>query len=174
MPTTTYLMKMTIKSLLIALSSLFFALGAQASTQLPDNRLEQQQRPQRPPRPGDGNKRFSPAQFCKDLGDFITREAGMTSAEAKEFMPIYFEMKEKQRAVEHQKARTIDNAANPNMTDKDCKRALSQISELDKKSHRIETQYQQRLERIVGARKLVKAIKADRNFGRRLFKQMTR
>ena len=174
MPTTTYLMKMTIKSLLIALSSLFFAFGAQASTQLPDNRVEQQQRPQHPPRPGDGSNRFSPAQFSKELGDFITREAGMSSAEAKEFLPIYFEMKEKQRAIEHQKARTINTASNSNMTDKDCKRALSQISELDKKSHRIEAQYQQRLERIVGARKLVKAYKADRDFGRRLFKKMTR
>lgn len=172
MPTTTYLMKLTIKLFFIALSLFFSAFNSQTYAQQPGPRMEQL-RPAQRPRPGEG-KRFSPAQFCKDLGDFITREAGMTPAEAKEFMPVYFEMKEKQRAVEHQKARTIDNAANPNMTDKDCKRALSQISELDKKSHRIEVQYQQRLERIVGARKLVKAIKADRNFGRRLFKQMTR
>lgn len=165
-------MKQTINTILFVVLSFFSAFPTQASTQQPCCRAEQQQPNQRP-RQGD-DKRFSPDKFRKDLGDFIAREAGMTAAEAKSFMPVYFEMKEKQREVEHQKARAISNATTSNMSDKDCKRALSQVSEYSKKSLRIEAQYQQRLERIVGARKLVKAINADRKFGRRIFKQMTR
>lgn len=165
-------MKLTIKYIFHLLLVFFSAFSAQAASQQPCFYTDQ--RPSIQPPRKEGEKRFNPKKFRKDLSDFITREAGLTAAESKAFMPVFFEMKEKQREAEHQKARTITNATVSNMSNKDCKRILSQISEYSKKSQRIETQYFQRLERIVGARKLVKAINADRMFGRRIFKQMTR
>ena len=60
------------------------------------------------------------------------------------------------------------------MAERDCKRVLNEMQELDKKSARIEAQYMARLQKMIGARKLLKAIDADKRFGRRLFKQMTK
>ncbi len=147
-------------------------LPAHALTPSGDKRTECFQ-PQDPRPPRDG-KNFDPERFKRELSDFITREAGLTPAEARAFLPVYFEMKEKQRNIEHQKGRSLRNAAEKNMDQRDCKRVLNELAELEKKSLRIENQYMQRLEAIVGARKLVKAIDADRKFGRHAFKQMVR
>ena len=51
---------------------------------------------------------------------------------------------------------------------------LAEVAELQKKSLRIEQQYCTRLRKIVGACKLVKAINAERAFGRKAFKKMTK
>ena len=56
----------------------------------------------------------------------------------------------------------------------DCQRVLAEVAELQKKSLRIEQQYCTRLRKIVGACKLVKAINAERAFGRKAFKKMTK
>lgn len=160
----------TIIKIFFTLSFLFIATqAAVASTQFPDDRVEQNRPPRHP-----NNKRFSPEQFCKDLGAYIAREAGMSPSEAKAFMPVFLEMKDKQRAIERQKANAISKAATQNMSEKDCKRILNDINELSKKAQRIEVQYQQRLVRIVGTQKFIKAIHAERNFGRSFFRKITR
>lgn len=152
----------------------FMSLGVMATDVIAANSVPfaQCQQPQQEGRPR--GPRFNPEQFHKNLAAFIARESGMTTTEARDFMPVYFEMKEKLRAIERQKGSAISKAANQNMSERDCKRVLADVGELDKKQHRLEAQYQVRLMRIVGARKLIKAFDADRNFGRRLFKKMTR
>lgn len=83
-------------------------------------------------------------------------------------------MREKQRNLEHQKGRALRRAAEHNMNEYDCQRVLAEVAELQKKSLRIEQQYCTRLRKIVGACKLVKAINAERAFGRKAFKKMTK
>lgn len=122
----------------------------------------------RPPR------KFNPEQFRRDLTEYITKAAGFTPAEARTFFPLFFEMREKQRNLEHQKGRALRHAAEHNMNEYDCQRVLAEVAELQKKSLRIEQQYCTRLRKIVGARKLVKAISAERAFGRKAFKRMTK
>ena len=166
-------MKTIIKKTLLVWA-LLMPLAIHTAQALPqsDDRKECRQ-PQEPRPPRDG-KNFDPEQFKRELTNFITREAGLTQAEARAFLPVYFEMKEKQRNVEHQKGRALRNAAEKNMSSRDCKRVLGEVAELEKKALRIESQYMQRLEAMVGAQKLVKAIDADRKFGRHAFKQMVK
>ena len=78
------------------------------------------------------------------------------------------------RNIERQKERALRTAAKNNMAERDCQRVLNEWQELDKKSSRIEAQYMARLQKMVGARKLLKPIDADRRFGRRMFKQLTK
>lgn len=118
--------------------------------------------------------RFNPAKFRQELSAFVTREAGLSDREAKAFFPAFFEMKEKVRSLEHQKGRALRQAATGHMSEKDCQRVLKGISALDKKVVRVEEQYTGRLSKIIGARKLVKVMSADRKFGRRMFRMMTK
>lgn len=60
------------------------------------------------------------------------------------------------------------------MSERDCQRALALITELNTKATRIEKQYMERLRKIIGAKKLIKAINADHDFGRNFFKRMTK
>lgn len=134
--------------------------------------LVQIQQPQQGPRKGPND--WNPEKFRKDLMAFISREAGFTEDEARRFFPIFFEMHESQRNIERQKGRAMAKAAQQNMNDRDCQRVLNEIDQLDKKWMRMKAQYNSRLRQIVGARKMVKAIDADRRFGRRMFKQLTK
>lgn len=118
--------------------------------------------------------RFNVEQFKHDLSVHIARRAGFTQEESKKFFPVFFEMKDKLRALERQKNRTLRNAAESDTNEKDCERVLELIEKLEVKSMRIEKEYMMRLRRVVGSQKLVKAMAADRVFGRRMFHQMTK
>lgn len=118
--------------------------------------------------------RFNPEKFKHDLSIHIARKAEFTPEETKKFFPIFFEMKERQLALQRQKTRTLRNAAESDKNEKDCERVLDMYEKLEAKSMRIEKDYMKRLRSVVGARKLVKAMAADRVFGRRMFHQMTK
>lgn len=45
--------------------------------------------------------KFNPNEFIARLESFITNEAGFTTSEAQAFYPIYHEMEEKQRQLQH-------------------------------------------------------------------------
>lgn len=126
---------------------------------------------------GIGDKKphnFNPQTFKANLMAYITQNAGLNADESKRFFPLFFEMREKGRAIEHQKERALRSAAQQNMSEKDCQRVLAQNAELNAKAVRIEKQYMERLCKIVGSQKLIKAINADHDFGRNFFKRITR
>ncbi len=118
-------------------------------------------------------RHFDVEKFQHELAKFITAEAGLTEAESRAFFPIFFEMQDRQRSLHRMKARSLKQAAANNTTDSDCKLVLEQVSQFEQKAARIGSEYLERLEKVVGPRKLVKAIVAERKFGRRIFKQMT-
>lgn len=157
--------------LIVAIWGLTFSANAASLTQepkscCPDNKNCQQE----PPR----KEKFNREDFRKKLTAYMIKEAGITPNEAKQFFPLYFEMREKMRSIDRQKERALSNAAKNNMSEKDCKRVLDEALELDKKNMRLESQYMNRLQKLVGARKLTKALYADRCFGRRMFMKMTK
>lgn len=128
----------------------------------------QEQKPdQKPPK-------FDSKQFKHDLSMHIVREAGLTPEEAHKFFPVFFELKEKMRDLERQQSRALRKAAEKGMNERDCERVLDEMGELMKKAARVESQYNDRLKKIVGARKLVKALVAEKNFGRKMFRKMTK
>lgn len=129
----------------------------------------QERRGQRGDRPP-----FDRERFIQELSAYITREAGLTAREAQQFFPVFFEMKEAQHSLERQKGQALRQAATTHMTERDCQRVLDLASRLDQKAQRLDAAYIRRLTRIVGARKVVKALAADRKFGRRMFHKMTR
>lgn len=152
--------------------SLLFVVNLQAEPMhcMP-NPIDQAQCQRKPH--GDQRRKFDPEKFKSELIKFITSEANLTEDEARKFFPVFFEMKEKMRNLEHQKGRIVRMAAESNMNEKDSQRALSEKLALEKKLLRVEQQYVERLTKIVGARKLIKVFHADSRFGRKIFKQMT-
>ena len=169
-------MNMINKMLCLLVAICGFTLTAQATTSMQEPRgccHDKNTTCQQPPQQRNKDK-FNREDFRKKLTSFMIKEAGLSPDEAKQFFPLYFEMREKMRSIDRQKDRALSNAAQKNMSDKDCKRVLDEALELDKKNMRLESQYMNRLQKLVGARKLTKAIYADRCFGRRMFMKMTK
>ncbi len=120
-----------------------------------------------------GPRHFQPEKFKQELQAYITREAKLTEAEARKFFPVFFEMKEKLRNLERQKGRSLHTVTSERATEADCQRVVEQQKNLTLKMARMENDYHSRLCSMVGARKFVRVLEADRRFGRKMFKKMT-
>lgn len=129
---------------------------------------EHQQQPQRR-----GPQAFRPEKFKKDLQAHIRRQAELTQEEARQFFPIFFEMKDKLRNLDHQKNRALRRAAKAGGSEADCKRVMALQVQLNRKRNKVYEEYTERLAKVVSYRKLVKACEADQSFGRKMFRQMT-
>lgn len=121
-----------------------------------------------------GPKNFNSEKLKNELRAHITREANLTPKEANVFFPIFFEKKDKQRALQRQKSSMLRHAAKDKMSETDCRRVLQEVENLDKKIQRIEHEYTERLRKRIGCKKLVKAMAADMSFGRKMFHRMTK
>ena len=120
-----------------------------------------------------GPRHFQPEKFKQELQAYITREAKLTEAEARKFFPVFFEMKEKLRNLERQKGRSLHTVTSERATEADCQRVVEQQKNLTLKMARMENDYHSRLCSMVGVRKFVRVLEADRRFGRKMFKKMT-
>lgn len=121
-----------------------------------------------------GPRKFNSEKLKNELRVHITREANLTPKEANVFFPIFFEKKDKQRALQRQKSSMLRHAAKDKMSETDCRRVLQEVENLDKKIQRIEHEYTERLRKRIGYKKLVKAMAADMSFGRKMFHRMTK
>lgn len=159
-------MEMIIKQAIVLL--LLFVMGGNCSLKADNNHPNDVSQGEK------GQRDFSPEQFRRDLITFVSRAAGFTAEESKVYFPLFFEMKDKQRSVEHQKGHALRQAARASMNERDCQRVLKEIAALSAKSQRIEKQFMDQMQKRLGAKKLVKAINADRDFGRNFFRKMTK
>ena len=123
--------------------------------------------------PGKGPRHFRPEQFKKDLQEHITKQAGLNSQESRRFFPVFFEMKDKLRNLDHQKMRALRRAARAGSSESDCERVVKLMVQLERKRSKVYDTYMERLAKTVDYRKLVKACEAEQSFGRKMFRQMT-
>ena len=118
-----------------------------------------------------GRPQFNPAKFRADLEKFITAEAGLTSAEATKFFPLYHEMGEKQRAL-YNKMRQL-RQSRP-VGEKECKKAISDMDRCELEIKQIQSNYHNRFLRIISGEKLYKVLAAEENFHRQAMRNAAR
>ena len=110
-------------------------------------------------------EKFSPEEFKAKLEGFITAEAGFTSAEAQAFFPIYFEMKGKQRQLQHEVCQLKKNAPTTD-NDKEYALVIQKIKDLGVEMAKQEVTYYKSLCKAVPARKVYAAMRAEDRFHR--------
>lgn len=125
-----------------------------------------------PPHHGGKGCKFDFEQFRKDLTKYISTRAGFTAKETQAFFPLFFEMKAKQRSYKRKTVRAYRRVEKEDLSEKDCQKILREVESLEKKKNEMERTYMQRLEKAVGAKKLMKALNADHEFGRKMFHNM--
>jgi len=111
--------------------------------------------------------RFSPEEYAQLCDTFVTTEAGLTTAEAQKFFPIYHQMKDEQRKVYEQIGQTYRNAGKNDLNEKEANEALAQVNILSKKLITIEENYQKKFLKVITASKLIKVKLAEKRFERR-------
>ncbi|MGN1255083.1 MAG: hypothetical protein ACI4T9_10930 [Prevotella sp.] len=120
---------------------------------------------------GQRPKKFNPQQFEKELHQFIVTDAGLTPGEASAFFPLFDEMQRKQRMLFdkmriYMHTNTSDNRASL--------KAIQAMDNNDIAIKKLQKEYHLKFCKILPAGKVLKILKADEKFHRRVFKRMAR
>ncbi len=119
----------------------------------------------------DPDSNFDPRQYKTALRQFITARAGLTQQEATRFFVLFDELKEKQRCF----FRKIGNAMRGRpMTEKDCLKAIKERDRCELEIKRLQQDYDAKFLKVIPACKLYEVIKAEEEFNRTAFKNMSR
>ena len=115
-----------------------------------------------------GRGKFNPDEFKAKLESYVTKEAGFTQAEAQAFFPIYFEMKGKQRALQHKSFQLKKNAPQEGATDSEFSQAIQKIKDLGVEMAQLEVTYYKKMCQAVSPKKVYKAMCAEDRFHREM------
>lgn len=113
-------------------------------------------------------QKFDPERFQAELEQFITTQAALTPSEAAAFFPVYREMRKKQFAYmsETRRMRFIDTN-----DDKACVDAIKNRDKNEIEMKKLQRDYHMRFLKILPATKVLRILKAEDDFHRRLFKR---
>ena len=118
-----------------------------------------------------GSRKFSPKEFRTNLERFITKHAGFTSEESQAFYPLYHEMKDRQRDVQHTIFR-LKEGLKPNASEEDYAKTIQSITSLNRKKSQIEETYYKKMCQAVPASKVYRAMLAEDKFHRQMLGKM--
>lgn len=112
--------------------------------------------------------KFDPVKFEADLQQYIITEAGLCHSEIQQFVPVYKEMRGKQKALMGQ-LRSCRKTDLKN--EKACEEAIKQQDRLDAEMKDLQQVYHQKFLKILPASKVLKLIRAEDRFHRQAFKR---
>ena len=118
-----------------------------------------------------GSRKFSPKEFRTNLERFITKHAGFTSEESQAFYPLYHEMKDRQRDVQHSIFK-LKEGLKPNASEEDYAKTIQSITSLNRKKSQIEETYYKKMCQAVPASKVDQAMRAEDKFHRQMLGKM--
>ncbi len=143
---------MKTKSLFIAaLATLFLSLGT-ANAQ-----------PKKP--------RFSPADYKQKMENRLIKDAALTPEEAQKFLPLFHELRDKQRTLNKEIHQLRRNTKGETTTEKDYQELLEKVYELKEKSAELERDYVKKMYKVVPASKVYKALNAESRFHRQMLQK---
>ena len=115
--------------------------------------------------------KFNPEEFKAKLESYVTAETGFTPAEAQAFYPIYHEMKDKQRNLQHKVFRIKKHAPDENADNKDFALAVQKIKDLNLEIAQLEVNYYKKMCNAVSPKKVYKAMCAEDKFHRKMLEE---
>jgi len=113
--------------------------------------------------------KFDPQRFERELEAYVVEKAGLTAQEKEKFLPVYREMRAKQRAV-------FDKASfrhKPNFdSEEECEEMIRQHDNNEIRLKRIQRTYHNKFLTFMPAKKVIKVIGAEDEFHRIALKKV--
>lgn len=116
-----------------------------------------------------GDNRFNPEQYKKDLEAALIRDAKLTPSEAQAVIPIFFEMRDKERAL-YDKERNLYKK-NP-ADNQEAEKILQEMNCIERDIQKIHNCYLARALKIVSATKVLAIKKSEAQFHRNMMRRM--
>lgn len=112
-------------------------------------------------------KKFSPEKFETELVEYILKETSLSQQETSKFLPVYKEMRAKQRAV--YKKQRAQGKVKP-QDEAGFKKAIADRDENEMELKRIQQQYHNRFMELLPASKVYRIISAEDAYHRKAMK----
>lgn len=105
---------------------------------------------------------------------FITREMGLTTAEAEKLWPLYNEFEQKKDDIrkERIKARKKFASGRDKLSEKECEELIDQEMEYHQKETDLQKERHRRLKKILTMKKIAMLYKAEEDFKAAILKEM--
>ncbi len=117
---------------------------------------------------------FSPQQFMREQEAFIIRESGITPLEAAKFFPAFQKLQSELRAINQNIRKCMRQTRNVELTEDEAQTILKKIDKLNQQKVKKENEFHEKAQRIIGARKTLRVISAERRFDREVLQKMMR
>lgn len=119
-------------------------------------------------------RRFSPQEFIQKRNEFIANKAGLTAKEASSLFPIYQEIEKKKFEYDRKIGKLMHDGKNPNISEKDAQRILSEIDKLQLEKAKLDNTFHQKGRKVVSAQKILRVMQDDWEFSRHILRQMSK
>lgn len=117
---------------------------------------------------------FDPDEYFRKMEEYITAQAGLTAAEAKAFFPVFRETKRRQRELSHKIGKQMKRLSHEQLSDAACDQILAEVQNLHLQEAQLQNSSLREWRKILSARKVLKVLKAEGEFGRKTFREMTK
>lgn len=119
-------------------------------------------------------ERISPEEFVKQMESFIVKEACLSPTEAHAFFPVFHEMRKKQQGINWQIRELKKRTPPAGASDKDYYNIIKEINSLKIENAELEETYYKKMCKVVSARKVYAAMKAEDSFHRRMLRKFSK
>ncbi|KAA6313018.1 hypothetical protein EZS27_036145 [termite gut metagenome] len=118
------------------------------------------------------NQYITPDEFRHKQKVFIIEKAKLTSKEAAEFFPIYFEFQDKKRDLNDQIAQLMRGTKEENSRETQYKEIIDKMYELRTMQNELDKKYYEKFKKVLSYKKIYCVQKAEMHFHRELLKTM--
>ena len=119
-------------------------------------------------------ERLSPEQFQAKQQEYLAKTAELTDQEAKEFFPLYFEMKQKQKTMQDEAWKLFREGLDNNAKEGSYKEINDAFTESQLNSARLEKEYLDKFRKILPDKKIFLIRSAEMGFRRDMVRDMWR
>lgn len=117
---------------------------------------------------------FDPEAYFRKMEAYITEQAGLTAAEEKAFFPMFREAKRQQRELSRKIKKQMRRLSQENPNEATCNQILAEVQNLHLQEAQLQNATLREWRKVLSAKKVLKVLKAENEFGRKTFREMTK
>lgn len=119
-------------------------------------------------------ERLTPEQFQNKQQEYLAKVAELSEQEAKEFFPLYFEMKQKQKTMQDEAWKLFREGRSNNAKESSYKEINDAFTESQLNSARLEKEYLEKFRKVLPDKKIFLIRSAEMGFRRDMVKDIWR
>lgn len=118
------------------------------------------------------DQRLSQDEFRARQQAFITKEAGLTEAEAADFFPLYFELQNRKKALNDEVWKLLREGRHEDTTEALYEDIMGKVYDARISSNQLEKSYFEKFKKILSCKKIYLVQRAEMRFSRDLLRDM--